>query len=268
MKKSIIFWCISALFIIAGVILFFTMGFNNGVDFVGGTQVEVMFNKTVTDSEYETIRSDIKTKLEKLGFNADNGRMLKTVKIISGVRFTFTQNATAEQVKSIAAENMTISVNNIRAYKNDAVTLIWVLAIAWALIVVYTFARNWKSEKIASSVSLAAVMLHDILLMLSVNLLLGKLLNIQVNNEFLVAIAATLGLSAVFNSIAVNSVKNNICPCKRIVVIAIIGFIATITLAIFGFVPLAIQMAVGIIVTAYSALCLTGGLFTSLKKNK
>lgn len=55
------FWAfgISGLVIIAGLIAFFTMGFNLGIDFTGGTMVEVSFKDATSENDLRQILSDV-----------------------------------------------------------------------------------------------------------------------------------------------------------------------------------------------------------------
>lgn len=55
------FWAfgISGIVILAGIIAFYTMGFNLGIDFTGGTMVEVSFKEATSENDLRKILSDV-----------------------------------------------------------------------------------------------------------------------------------------------------------------------------------------------------------------
>ncbi len=81
MKKRWLAFLISGLIIVAGIYTFYTKGFNLGVDFTGGTMVEVSFRDNVTVGELRNSLQEIglgKSEITSVGSD-ENKFFIKTV---------------------------------------------------------------------------------------------------------------------------------------------------------------------------------------------
>jgi preprotein translocase subunit SecF len=82
MNKRYYAFLVSGLFIALGVFLFFTRGFNQGIDFTGGTNIEVSFSKTMSVKDVRSALSDVglgKSMIQRVGGKEDKF-FIKTVK--------------------------------------------------------------------------------------------------------------------------------------------------------------------------------------------
>ena len=88
MDKRFYAFLISGLVIAVGVFLFFTRGFNLGVDFTGGTNIEISFNKKISISELRDSLGSVglsKSMIQRVGQNA-NKFFVKTEKTLEEER--------------------------------------------------------------------------------------------------------------------------------------------------------------------------------------
>ncbi len=81
MNKRWIAFFISGLIIAAGIFTFYTKGFNLGVDFTGGTMVEVSFRENISVGELRNALQDIglgKSEITRVGKD-ENKFFIKTI---------------------------------------------------------------------------------------------------------------------------------------------------------------------------------------------
>jgi preprotein translocase subunit SecF len=84
MNKRLYAFIISGLIIAVGVFLFFTRGFNLGIDFTGGTKIEVSFNNDTSENDLRDALKAVgleKSMIQRVGVN-ENKFFLKTFKAI------------------------------------------------------------------------------------------------------------------------------------------------------------------------------------------
>ncbi len=111
MKKRYWAFGISVLVIIAGLISFYTMGFNLGIDFTGGTMVEVSFKDATSENELRKILGNV--GLEKSVIQSVEGGQTKF--------FIKTMNISEEELsEDEALEALAKSANTIREAFIDA----------------------------------------------------------------------------------------------------------------------------------------------------
>jgi len=82
MNKRYYAFLVSGLIIAVGIFMFFTRGFNQGIDFTGGTNIEVSFNKDMTVKDVRNALGDVglgKSMIQRVGRN-ENKFFIKTVK--------------------------------------------------------------------------------------------------------------------------------------------------------------------------------------------
>lgn len=80
MNKRYIAFALSGLIIAMGAFLFFTKGFNQGIDFTGGTNIEVSFREDISTKDLRSALSDFglgKSQIQQVG--KENKFFIKTV---------------------------------------------------------------------------------------------------------------------------------------------------------------------------------------------
>jgi preprotein translocase subunit SecF len=111
MSKRYYAFLFSGVIIALGVFLFFTIGFNLGIDFTGGTNIEVTFRKDITINELRERLGNVglgKSTIQRVGQN-ENRFFVKTVKEMEEQAAKPTQTGTENEEQEGADEVGAIS---------------------------------------------------------------------------------------------------------------------------------------------------------------
>ena len=271
-EKKKIWFTISILIIVIGFGFMFTKGMNFGIDFRGGTQVVINmgtdFNKTDVDKIVDEYSKDAVT-------NQVNGTELQIkAKELNSSQVNDIFKALKE--KYDLKDDALVSQNEIGASVGRDLTTNAIVALVIAVIgmLIYVVIRFEFSFGIAAIIAL----LHDVLITISVYAVFG----ITINTPFIAAILTIVGYSIngtiiIFDRIreqlkTANS-KTNITELvnssitstmSRTVYTSITTLIMLIVLFIMGVTSVkefTLPLIVGIVVGAYSSVCLTSAMW-------
>lgn len=91
---------ISLAIIVFGVVALCVNGLPLGIEFAGGVELTVDFNENdVTQSEYNTIKSEVKNYLESAGLSVSDGSKISEGDIIDGVKYSYALEINDKEVK-------------------------------------------------------------------------------------------------------------------------------------------------------------------------
>jgi len=105
MNKRYIAVLASGIFIAVGVFLFFSKGFNQGIDFTGGTNIEVSFREDISVKELRSALGDVglgKSQIQQVG--EENKFFVKAVGSV-----TESETSTDKEVKDTGSEQESVS---------------------------------------------------------------------------------------------------------------------------------------------------------------
>ncbi len=216
--KRYIFFTISVLFILVGLTIIAFDGLPLAVDFKGGSLLEVEFpNITLPDTEqvkliydnYQFNEVSVQTAL-----NADGERTILVIR--SPFMDEPTKNAiTRDLQSSVDASGLVVnrfeSVGPIIAQQVAQRAAIAVGIAALAVVIYITFAFRGIPHAFRYGICGISAMLHDVLVVISLAAIGGKLFGWQVDSMFLTALLTVIGFSVqdkivVFDRIRENSV--------------------------------------------------------------
>ncbi len=210
-KYRKIWMSISALLVSLSVFALFSWGLNFGVDFTGGSLLELKFNENAPSVV------EIRESLKDLGLNSlviqsseDNTVILRfkndSPEIYKQIIDNLGQFSSPEELRydsvgpSIGKELKSKSFNTI-----VIVLLIIVLYVALVFKKVSKPVSSWKYG-IAAIVALS----HDVLIVLGVFAVLGKFYNVEINTPFIAAILTVLGYSVNDTIIIFDRIRENL----------------------------------------------------------
>ena len=165
LKRSKLWFAISLLIIIPGIFCMFTKGFNFGIDFTGGTIIEMEFQQEVTLPQVRDVLRE---------YNLDNATI---------------QLAVMASLKDEIGDYTVLREEKVGAtIGGELITdALMATVISWILIILYVSYRfEWRF-----GIAAILTLIHDVLIVLSVFSFLQK----QVDSSFVAAILTIIGYS-------------------------------------------------------------------------
>ncbi len=274
-KKAPVFGGVSLLLVLASLALIFTKGFNYGIDFSGGTEVQVKFDKAVQADEIRSLVKDL--GLEKASvqaFGEDNEFLIRTESIqgANQAETTALVNQTVKKVteglKTKYAGAELRRVNSVGPQIGAELRSNGMLAIFYSLIMILIYVGFRFDYQFAPGAVIC--LFHDAIITLGVFSLLGK----EVNVQTLAAILTIIGYSLNDTIVNFDRIRENIPLFKqkalefvvnrsindvlsRTVLTSITTLIAVACLYFIGtgvIKDLAFTLAIGVVVGTYSSI--------------
>ena len=191
MKRSKIWFAISLLIIIPGFFCMFTKGFNFGIDFTGGTIMEMQFEQQVSLTqvrdvlkEYNLDNATIQLSGDDSSVEASQDVMIRTMDLEENQRKEVMASLKSEigDYKVLREEKVGATIGG--ELITDAVMA---TVISWLLIILYVSYRfEWRF-----GVAAIITLVHDVLIVLAAFSFLQK----QVDSSFVAAILTIVGYS-------------------------------------------------------------------------
>ncbi len=203
-RQRIIWFSISGLLVAGSIIAFFVYGLNLGVDFKGGSLLEVGFtgprptNQQITDSLAELNlgpitaqpigETDVVIRFKEID-EAQHQAVLTTLQKKFGDEDQATKEVTEVRFDSVGpAVGQELRTKTV--YALGIVLLAIIVYIAWAFRKVSKPVASWVYGLIA-----IITLFHDIIITVGAFVILGKLYGLEVNAPFVAALLTILGYS-------------------------------------------------------------------------
>ncbi len=273
--KKKIFFIISAVIILAGIVSMIVQSLNFDIDFTGGTSMDVKIGTAYTQEIESDLKKIVKdttgmdAQIQKTG-NGDEA-YIRTKEIGTEVREKLF-DAISEKYEG----SELVSADNVGQTMSTTIltNALLALVIAIALMLVYIAIRFNFSSGLSAVIALA----HDVLVMLAVY----SIFRIPVNSSFIAAVLTIVGYSINATIIVFDRVREERKKESDFEVAVNTGITKSITRAIntslttlftigalyvFGVDDIrefALPIIIGIFAGAYSSLCLAGSVWATL----
>lgn len=198
-QKKKIWYAISLIIIIAGIISLCVQGINAGIDFTGGNLYQVQFSQSVNSNDIAGVVNEYVDVTPSIQETGDNEYTIRINDI--------GEEKSAELLAALEAELGTIDV-----VRNDRIGPVigaellsnakWALIIAFALMLIYITVRFRFQYALAAIIPL----LHDVL----VTVAFVSILQIEVDSAFVAALLTILGYSINATIVIFDRVRENI----------------------------------------------------------
>ncbi|MBO7631160.1 MAG: protein translocase subunit SecF, partial [Lachnospiraceae bacterium] len=254
---------------------------NYGLDFVGGSSVQVNFNGTVpAKSEVESlVKSAISENCTVSEVKGENAIVIKTKAFLDDDTKMHALKTVFNEKYGVSEENIeteTISGSVSDEMKSDAIKAV---IIATICMLIYIWIR-FSNLAFAGSAVLALV--HDVLVVLGIY----ALFRITVDNSFIACMLTLVGYSinatiVIFDRIRENlksmgpkdslkevvnrSISETFTRSINTTITTLITVVALIILGVDSIRIFAIPLACGLICGTYSSICITGSLWYGFK---
>ena len=258
---------------------------NYSLEFSGGTSTTVTFNE---DMDIKTIDSEVTPVVEEVtgDKNVQPTKVVGTNQVVIKTRSLTQEEREALQnalVEKFGVDENTISTESIsstvsKEMRQDAIVAVIVATICMLLYIWFRF----KDIRFASSSVLA--LLHDVLVVLA----FYAIARISVGNTFIACMLTIVGYSINATIVIFDRIRENMHGSRRIdnieevvnssitqtltrsIYTSFTTFVMVAVLYIMGVSSIrefAAPLMVGILVGAYSSVCVTGALWLVMKKN-
>ena len=203
-KHRKIFYILSLLFILPGIISLAVQGMNWGIDFSSGSIMEVRFANEVHVDQVRNVVAQQGFEAGRIQQSGDSDFLIRTAKL-------------TQQDSQKIMESFNSSIGSATLLRNEFVDPIistelfwdafWALLIASALMVVYITFRFEFKQGIAAITAL----LHDVLVVVGV----FSIFQIEVDSTFIAAILTIIGYSINDTIVIFDRIRENLNMKKR-----------------------------------------------------
>lgn len=192
---------ISALVIIVGVVMMFTKGFNKGIDFVGGTQIQLSFDHKVEVKELQEVLKPfaLNEQLIHAGKDQDNV-IIKTTQFVDSDKRIEIVDAVKAKLPSAQFETSEQFSAAVGAeLRNKALSSILIAAAAMLIYIAIRFEAIF-------AISAVIALFHDVLVLLSIYAIFG----LSVNSSLIAAILTIVGYSINDTIVVFDRIRENL----------------------------------------------------------
>lgn len=209
--KRNIFFIISGVVLVPGLIALLIFGLRFGIDFSGGSRLEVESKKDLDKKEIESVLGTLKISEYSIQMSKKGEAVIRT-KVIEQKTKNEILDALFKKDKDIKEKSFetigpTIGAE-IRANALKAVLLASVVIaifIAWAFRQVSRPVASWKF-----GVSAIIALIHDVLVVVGIFAFLGRFFNVEVDALFITALLTVMGFSVHDTIVVFDRIRENL----------------------------------------------------------
>lgn len=274
-RRRKLFYILSILFILPGLISLAVQGLNLGIDFNSGSIMEVRFDKAVSVQEVREAVKDQGMESSRIQQSGDRDFLVRTTKLTQEGSKNL-MNAFEEKIGPVTI------LRNEYVDPTISTELFWkalgALAIASVLMIIYISFRFEFKQGIAAIIAL----IHDALVVLGI----FSLFQIEVDSAFIAAILTIIGYSINDTIVIFDRIRENLRMRKKgqsledlvnlsvwqtltrsintsltvMFVLLALLFLGGETIKIF-----ILAMLIGVIIGTYSSICVASPVWVDLK---
>ncbi|WP_110952858.1 protein translocase subunit SecF [Anaerosinus massiliensis] len=199
-------YIISILLLLPGIISIVTQGFNLGIDFTGGTLMDLKFSRPVTVVEIRDVLKEhhLDNSMIQLASNDEAATSAESVLIRTANLSDEMHRAVLADIGNKLGHYEVLRTERVGAVMGSELTMqaIWAMFISWALIILYV---SYRFEfKFALAAVLALV--HDTVIVIGV----FSLLQIEIDATFVAAILTIIGYSINDTIVIFDRIRENL----------------------------------------------------------
>jgi preprotein translocase subunit SecF len=214
-KRRKIWYLISLIAIVPGVVSLIIFGLNLGIDFTGGTNWDIQFNKEITTEEVRTVLEDNGYDGSTVQLSSEGG-MKNNVAVITMRTIqqgSAEKQALEQQIRQRVGDFTELSINSVGASVGNEISRRAIYAVILAsigvlLYIAYAF-RNMPNPFLYGTCAIVA-MLHDVLVVLGIFSILGEVADIKIDSLFVTALLTVIGFSVHDTIVVFDRIRENL----------------------------------------------------------
>lgn len=210
-KHARIFFSITAVVLIVGIVSMFTRGFNLGIDFTGGSILDIKFDQPVTVAQVRSVLSDhqLGSSVIQLGSSDQQVESSQSVLIRTGLVSDSQRVEVMNDLTSRLGKNEVLRVENVGAtVGSDLVkSAVGAVVLSWVLMIIYITVRFELRFALAAIVAL----IIDVL----VTLTWFSVLHLEIDSSFVAALLTVVGYSVNGTIVVFDRIRENLHTHRR-----------------------------------------------------
>jgi preprotein translocase subunit SecF len=214
-SKRHIWYLLSAILIIPGLISLIFTGLNLGIDFTGGTQMQLQFQNSVTSAQVQQAVEDggydgaIVQSVSGVGTEGGNAFQIKTEEIGQGTEEKNQLYATIERELGPFTEQSfaTIGASVSDQLSRNAILAILVASLFILIYIAIAF-RNTRNPLVYGTCAVAA-MACDVLFVVGLFSIFGWLFGVEIDTLFVTALLTVIGFSVHDKIVVFDRIREN-----------------------------------------------------------
>jgi preprotein translocase subunit SecF len=212
-SKRKLWFAISLIMVIPGLVSLLLFGLKLGIDFTGGTLWEVQFDQPTTPAEVERVFRDAgydQVVVQQTGDISDQNYLIRVTEIREGSpeKALLAEKLTSEIGGYTEREFSSVGGAVSAQIRNRAIIAVAVASLGILLYMAYAF-RNTQNPLLYGGSALVA-MLHDVIIVLGVFSILGVLFNVRVDALFITALLTVIGFSVHDTIVVFDRIRENL----------------------------------------------------------
>jgi preprotein translocase subunit SecF len=218
-KYKKIFVSISVVLVLASLASIAYFGFKPGIDFRGGTAIEVTWNEAPRPESdgitaiFTAVQDAPEVLVQPLG---SNSYVLKMREVTPVEREAITSLVAAKYPGMSVSSYTTIGPSVGKELLRKSIISIILVSLGIVLFIAYSFRRvSYPVKSWKYGVTAIATLLHDVLIPTGVFVILSHMYNIEVDTLFVVSVLTILGLSVSDTIVVFDRIRENLSHGKN-----------------------------------------------------
>lgn len=212
-----IFFTLSGLLVLASIISLFIYGLNFGIDFTGGSVLEIRDQKSeITKESIRNVMSDLEVGVADIRNSEENSFIIRTSVIEDDLKNQIIENLSGSIVEGEKSSIELVRFNTIgptlgNELKSKALMALLIVMVAVVFFVAYAFRHvstpvsSWRYGFVT-----IIALIHDVLITAGVFSLLGHFAGIEIDALFITALLVILGYSINDTIVVFDRVRDNL----------------------------------------------------------
>lgn len=209
-----LWFALSLIAIVPGVLSLIFFGLKQGIDFTGGTLWEIRFDRSISTEEVRGILNDHGYDSSSVQISSDNGTdnvaliRLREIQEASPEKAAIQQSFDEKIGPSTELDFSTVGGSVGKSIRNRSVLAVGLASIAILLYMAFAF-RNTQNPVLYGLCALAG-MLHDVLFVLGIFSILGEFFDVEIDALFVTAMLTIIGFSVHDTIVVFDRIRENL----------------------------------------------------------
>lgn len=210
-KNAKLFFALNIIVLVIGIGSMLLRGFNLGIDFTGGSLMDLKFDKPVTVAQVREVLSDHKlgNSIIQLGSTGEQATSSQSVLIRTGVISDSQRLEAMNDLTAKLGSNQMLRVENVGATvgKDLVKQAIGAVALSWVLMIIYITIRFELRFALAAIIAL----IIDVMVTLSY----FSVLQLEIDSSFVAALLTVVGYSINGTIVIFDRIRENLHTHRR-----------------------------------------------------